>query len=158
MKRLLGLLALSGVLALAAASAAAASVSYDASRNAWFIGRGDVIAAAGKDALVPSGTIGVASFFDDTLRCTYSDGTQTTPTFHDVLDSIFTAEPRYAPGNNTITGYSSGALTFQEYLSDAACPSSLSGHGTLTATSVVGSVFTSEVVFFNGVRVASFTP
>ena len=159
MKRFLGLCVMWGVLALVAASVAAATVGYDTSRNAWFIGRGDVIAAAGKDALSPpSGYIGVASFYDDTLRCTYSDGTQTTPVFHDVLGSIFTAEPRYAPGNNNITGYFSGALIFQDYLSNASCPFSLTGHGTLTATTFVSSVLTSEVVSFNGTKVATLSP
>jgi hypothetical protein len=83
---------------------------------------------------------------------------QTTPVSHEVLDSIFTAEPRYAPGNNNVTGYFSGALTFQDYLSNASCPSSLAGHGALTATTFVSSVLTSEVVLFNGVQVATFLP
>jgi hypothetical protein len=96
------------VAGLVAAGNAAATATYDPSTYSWFIGRGDVIAAGGKAALVPYADVNWSVAGNWTQRCTWADGYQEsfTNTFYSVRS--YYAQARYAPGNGNITGYTTG--------------------------------------------------
>jgi hypothetical protein len=104
--RRLAIATCTGLLALVGAGAASATVRYDPSTQSGFIGRGDVIAAAGKDALIPDPVVLFASSTHYTLTCTWPDQTQRRATIERTTFVLFRAATRYAPGSGTITGYS----------------------------------------------------
>jgi hypothetical protein len=97
-----GLLAL----ALSTASAASAAASYDPSTNTGFISRGDVIANAGRDALIADPVVAFESTTDYTLTCTWPDQEQRSLNLERSFFVLHRAQTRYAPGSGTITGYS----------------------------------------------------
>lgn len=94
------------LLALSAASAAGAAVSYDPSSNSAFISRGDVIASAGKSALIENPVVAFQSTTDYTLTCTWPDQAQRSVNLERSFYVLHRAQTRYAPGSGTITGYS----------------------------------------------------
>jgi hypothetical protein len=104
--RRLAIATCTGLLALVGAGAASATVRYDPSTQSGFIGRGDVIAAAGKNALVPDPVVLYTSSTQYTLTCTWPDQTQRRVTIQRTNFVLFHAVTRYAPGSGTITGYS----------------------------------------------------
>lgn len=103
MKLRLLLLGVTTVLALAGAGIAAATVSFD--NGTYFIGRGDVIAYAGKDALIEAPMLGSHVVLNDTMTCVLADGTRVAGELQGSSWRMYFAKPRYAPGNGTITGY-----------------------------------------------------
>src|SRR5207247_7951517 len=62
------------VAALATAGVALATVTYTPSTGTLFIGRGDVISSAGKDALVPNPDVVWSASWTWTFLCKYADG------------------------------------------------------------------------------------
>lgn len=95
-----------GLVALAAAGAAAAGVTYNPSTQTGFIGRGDVIAAAGKAALIADPVVTFSSNTSYTLTCTWPDQTQVRANLTRTFFLVYRPKPRVSPGNETITGYS----------------------------------------------------
>ncbi len=105
MRRWLMLIAGVATLAAATAGAASATVTYDPLTDHGFIGRGDVIAYAGKAALVAAPLVSFTRQWDVTVSCEWQDGTRqqaTTTLSYFILQE---AVPRYAPGKDIITGY-----------------------------------------------------
>jgi hypothetical protein len=94
------------LLALSATSAADAAASYDPSSNTGFISRGDVIANAGKAALIPDPVVAFESTTDYTLTCTWPDQEQRSLNLERSSFALHRAQTRYAPGSGAITGYS----------------------------------------------------
>jgi hypothetical protein len=90
-------------LGLAAAGTAAADVRLI--NGGGFIGRGDVIAYAGKDKLVETANVLLQENSLYSGTCVRSDGTRVPGTRLDGSISIWLAHARHAPGNGTITGY-----------------------------------------------------
>src|SRR5438876_3923383 len=88
---LIGVVSMTAV-ALATAAGAGATVSFSPQTRTGFIGRGDVIAAAGKDALVanPMVAYNVTQTFTET--CTWSDGTSVQASGSHFLFLLFQAE------------------------------------------------------------------
>jgi hypothetical protein len=99
------------LLALSATSAAGAAVSYDPSSNTGFISRGDVIANAGKNALIGDPVVAFTSTTDYTLTCTWPDQTQRSLNLERSFYVLHRARTRYAPGSGAITGYSLSSET-----------------------------------------------
>jgi hypothetical protein len=95
-----------GLACLVTAGVAAAKVSYDPATRAGFIGRGDVIAAAGKAGLIADPIVTFTSTTSYNLTCTWPDQTQRSADLERTLFLVYRAKARYAAGNNTITGYS----------------------------------------------------
>jgi hypothetical protein len=95
-----------GLIALAAAGVAMAAVTYDPSTQTGFIGRGDVIAAAGKAGLIADPVVTFASTTHYTLTCTWPDQTQVRANLERTFFVVYRAQTRFAHGNETITGYS----------------------------------------------------
>jgi hypothetical protein len=106
MRRTLTLAGCTALLALIAASAASATVTYDPATQTGFIGRGDVIAAAGKGALIADPVVLFTTTAHYTLTCTWPDQVQRTATLERSTFVLFRAKTRYAGGSGTITGYS----------------------------------------------------
>jgi hypothetical protein len=92
-----------GILVMAAG--AGASVSFNPQTRTGFIGRGDVIAAAGKGALIANPLVSYQVVRPFTETCTWPDGTSVQASGSDLFFLLFQAEARYAPGSRQITGY-----------------------------------------------------
>jgi hypothetical protein len=166
MKQLL-VLCMFTALALASASSASATVTYTGPAGwelgTWFIGRGDVISYAGKPALVPQPTVTLDFTQTKTFICTYADGTVLPVSGSVDYGMVYQAQPRYAPGNNTITGYIAGiaqghpwsGTTFMYEL--AHCPTAndapewVAAHGALTESTVA--ITRTLTLYFEGVVV-----
>jgi hypothetical protein len=153
MKRLLSFTAILGGLALMVAGTAAATASYDPSSQSWFIGRGDVIAAVGKDGLVPTTTFVWDQVWQINEGGVYADGTMLPWSYQETVAFYYRAYARLAPGNGNITGYTTGA----PYYSDAvissgtlAVPGVLPGHGTLKRVITLRLTLLREGAFFDG--------
>jgi hypothetical protein len=117
------LIAVAGVTAaaLATATAAGATVSFNPQTRTGFIGRGDVIGTAGKNALVANPLVAYNFTQSFTETCTWSDGTSVQASGSHFLFLLFQAETRYASGSNKITGYTlSPADVIDGLTSDAA--------------------------------------
>ncbi len=117
MKRLLVGILSSLLIALATAGIASGEAWFNLNTGAAFVGRGDVIAAAGKDALViPDPMAADLSPFlltwvgseDWVLSCRYSDGSTKVFTYTYTRGSMGFPHARLAPGNGNITGYTYG--------------------------------------------------
>ena len=104
MKRYLAGAAVAGCLFAFGAGTAGAKASYDLASQSGFISRGDVIAAGGKDALVPDPTVTFTRTFRMGLTCTWPDSTRRSTTLSSTVFIQSVAETRYA-GNGNITGY-----------------------------------------------------
>jgi hypothetical protein len=92
-----------GILVMAAG--AGASVSFNLQSRTGFIDRGDVIAAAGKRALIANPLVSYQVVQPFTETCTWPDGTSVKATGSDLFFLLFQAETRYALGSDQITGY-----------------------------------------------------
>jgi hypothetical protein len=101
------LTAVAGIAAvvLATASGAEATVTFNPQTRTGFIGRGDVIAAAGKGSLVPDPLVSYEKVQSYTETCTWQDGSSVQATGSSFLFLLFQAETRYAPHSTKITGY-----------------------------------------------------
>jgi hypothetical protein len=106
MRRWLVLIAGVATLAVTTAGAASATVTYDPLSDHGFIGRGDVIANAGKAALVAEPLVSFTRQWDATVSCEWQDGTRQQATATLSYFILQQAVPRYAPGSGAITGYS----------------------------------------------------
>jgi len=95
-----------GLVSLVTASVAAATVTYDPATQTGFIGRGDVIAAAGKTGLIADPFVTFTSTTRYTLTCTWPDQTQRQVSLARQFYAVYRAKTRYSPGKDTITGYS----------------------------------------------------
>ena len=104
MKRYLAGAAAVGCLLAFSAGTAGATVSYDVNSQSGFIGRGDVIAAGGKGALIANPVVAFTMTRRTRLTCTWQDSTQLTTTLTETLLRLYNADTRYA-GNGTVTGY-----------------------------------------------------
>jgi hypothetical protein len=104
MKRYLAGVAAAGCLLAIWAGTAGATVSYDVNSQSGFIGRGDVIAAGGKDALIPNPVVRFTLEISTRLTCTWPNSTQRSTTMESTLLILYRADTRYA-ANGTITGY-----------------------------------------------------
>jgi hypothetical protein len=136
------------------AGTAAATVTFSPSTLSGFIGRGDVIAGGGMTALVANPLLGYTSETQTQLTCAWPDGTTRSLTIPIEFFVLFQAETRYAPGNDTITGYTfSRQDIIDAEISPPVDPSgacmSLSGipAGTPTVSSTVVST-TSALTYF----------
>lgn len=105
MKRYLAGAAVAGCILAVWTGTAAATASFDINSQSGFIGRGDVIAAAGKDALIANPVVRFLKTTSTRLVCTWPDSTQRTTTISQTLVIVYNAETRYAPGSGIITGY-----------------------------------------------------
>jgi hypothetical protein len=131
MKLWIAMIGAIATLTLIGAGAASATVSHtpgtDFGNYTWFVGRGDVIANFGKDALLPRLEASDTIVLTKTLACSYPDGTVRTVS-GSMSGTFFGAVlARYAPGNsNVITGYWAPPLPFGdvvgEQLFDVGCP------------------------------------
>jgi len=108
MKRGLTIAACTGLLALVAAGTASAAVSYDPATQTGFISRGEVIAAADKDALIADPMVSFTSTMRYTLTCSWPDQTQRQVALERTAFVLFRATTRYSQGTGVITGYSLG--------------------------------------------------
>jgi hypothetical protein len=90
-------------LSLIGAGAAAATVTFE--QGVFSIGRGDVIAYAGKDALVEHPVVEYSVTAQGTSTCVYADGARLAVTWNSTGYWRWWAEARHAPGNGNITGY-----------------------------------------------------
>jgi hypothetical protein len=106
MKRGLTTAACTALLALVAAGTASAAVSYDPAAQTGFISRGEVIAAAGKGALIVDPMVLFTSTTRYTLTCNWPDQTQRQVALERTAFVLFRATTRYAGGTDQITGYS----------------------------------------------------
>lgn len=111
-RNLLLVVVVATTLALGSASAAAAGSWFNPTNWNGFIARGDVIANIGQDALVTSDPATYRPLVvwsgsrDDTITCTYSDGsTQTLPPYRTGMEVEMVPTSRLSPGTGTITGY-----------------------------------------------------
>src|SRR5262249_49687738 len=104
MKRYLAAAAVVACLLATWAGTAGATVSYDVNSQSGFIGRGDVIAAGGKGALIANPVVRFTLEIRTHLTCTWPDSTQRSTTMESTLLILYRADTRYA-GNSTITGY-----------------------------------------------------
>jgi hypothetical protein len=104
MKRYLAGSAVVAALVAIGAGTSAAS-TFDPVSQSGFISRGDVIAAGGKNAIIPNPVVTYAQTTRSRLTCTWSDSTQLSTTLTSTLVRNFVADTRYAPGSRTITGY-----------------------------------------------------
>jgi hypothetical protein len=105
--------------ALMAVGSASADAWFNPESGTGFIGRGDVIAYAGKDALVmPSLLTGTpevtwTGWRDETATCIYDDGSTRTLTPYPTLwAKNWIPGARFAPGSDNITGYVLPGLLF----------------------------------------------
>jgi hypothetical protein len=108
MKRLVITLASTVAASLALAGAADATVTWEAGTQTWFIGRGDVIAALGKPALVPNPVVVWSFTAQASFTCVFADGTRIPATDEAFGFRLYFAQPRIAPGSGQITGYFAG--------------------------------------------------
>jgi hypothetical protein len=101
------LVALAGLTAigLATAAGAGAAASFNPQTRTGFISRGDVIATAGKGALIANPMVSYQTTQSFTETCTWSDGTSVQVSGSHFLFLLFQAETERSPGNGTITGY-----------------------------------------------------
>lgn len=90
---------------LSTATGANASATFDPQTRTGFISRGEVIASAGKDAVVPDAMVFYSSTQSFTETCTWPDGSTVQASGTHQFYLLFHAETRYAPGSGTITGY-----------------------------------------------------
>src|SRR5690242_14424885 len=81
------------------------SSSSSSSDFLWFVGRGDVISNFGKGALVPNLDVQSVYSLTNTVTCTYPDGAVRSFSGSWNFYIWGYAQPRYAPGNDQITGY-----------------------------------------------------
>ena len=91
--------------ALGIAAAAGASATLNPQTRTGFIRRGNVIAAAGKDALVANPMVSYEVNQPFTETCTWPDGTSVQASGSHFLFVLFQAETRYATGSDRITEY-----------------------------------------------------
>lgn len=105
MKIWLTVVAVVTAVALGTATAAGASATFNPQTRTGFISRGDVIAAAGKDALVTNPMVSYKVTQPFTETCTWPDGTSVQASGSHFLFILFQAETRYAPGSDKITGF-----------------------------------------------------
>jgi hypothetical protein len=105
MKRYLVATATAACVTFVLAGTAAAAVTFSPSSLSGFIGRGDVITGGGMKALVANPLVSYTNETQTQLTCTWPDGTTRSLTITIEFFVLFQAEARYAPRNDTITGY-----------------------------------------------------
>jgi len=149
-RRVLLIVAVAAGLTLAAVGTA--SGSNRKATSTMFISRGDVIASAGKDALVPTPVITHVIAFNQSWSCTYEDGTTVavSAVVHNAV--LYYGQARTAPGNGMITGYTVGA-PFAGFFDPVPCGSSLAGHGVSTQQTLVSSTLVNDQTLFQNVPI-----
>jgi hypothetical protein len=104
-KRWLIIVGAMGATIFATASGAGASVSFNPQTWSGTISRGELIAHAGKDGLVPDPMVSFTTTQDFTETCTFEDGSSVQASGTHYVFVLFRAETTYAPGKGNITGY-----------------------------------------------------
>ena len=155
MRRLLVLVTSIGMLALATAAVASAMASFNPVTGDGFIGRGDVIAYLGKDALtipqpwVIGPTVGWSGRQEVTITCSFSNGATRTETTSYFLFWLVFPEARVNP-NGVITGYATPGTVLDfggPGLPPPDCPPSPDGIERPTIEVIYGSWFDTHLFF-----------
>lgn len=102
----LGALAGTTAVALATATGAGAAASFNPQARTGFISRGDVMAAAGRGALVANPMVAYQTTQAFTETCTWGNGISVQASGSHFLFLLFQAETHYAGGSHNIIGYS----------------------------------------------------